>query len=399
MIFEYKIKLEDESIVQGEIEGPDEALIVETLSRQGTIISLRKKRKKIFQEKFFRTKIKHKDLIVFTRQLAIMLSANFPLVRALETLLSQTTNQNLKEVVNEIVNDTKGGTKLSTSLSKFPQFFSPFFINMVKSGETVGKLDEVLNYLADEQEKDYEFRSKIKGALIYPLFIITLVIIVMIVMMTFIIPQLSTVFLETGAQLPLSTRVLINLSNFMVRYWWLIFSLFGGAFFLFTKITKKGKGKKFLDRIQIKIPIIGELFQKIYLIQFSRSFSTLISGGVTLPEALKIVGEVMPNSIYKEIIEATLKEVNEGRSIATIFSQRKEVPPILSQMLVVGEQAGQIEMVLNKIANFYTREVEILISRLTNLIEPLIIMLLGLGVAFIVSGIILPIYNLASGGF
>lgn len=397
MIFKYKIKLEDGKIIQGEIEGLDENLIIETLSKEGIIISLKKKRKNIFEQIFVQKKIKHKDLIIFTRQLAIMLSANLTLMRALEILINQTVNPHFKKIINEVTNDTKGGMKLSVSMAKFPQFFNSFFVNMVKSGETVGKLDEVLNYLADEQEKDYEIKNKITGALIYPLFIIVLVILVVIVMMTVVIPQLSTVILETGAQLPLSTKILIGLSNFMARYWWLILGVFGGIFFFLKKITRKGKGRKILDKIKLKAPIIGEIFQKIYLVQFSRSFSTLITGGVVLPEALKVVGEIIPNSIYKELIEATVKEVNEGRSIATVFSHSKEIPQMLSQMLIVGEQAGQIDVVLNKIANFYTREVEILISRLTSLIEPLIIILLGLGVAFVVSGIIMPIYNLAGG--
>lgn len=399
MIFKYKIKLEDGRTIQGEIEGSDEKSVIDFLSKEGIILSLKKKKEFFLKTLPIKKKVKPKDLIIFTRQLAIMLSANVPLIRALEILTIQTDNLALKKVINEITDETKGGVKLSTALAKFPKIFNPFFISIIKSGETVGKLDEVLNYLADEQEKDYEIKSKMSGALIYPLFVIGVVIIVVILMMTIVIPQLSSIILETGAKLPLSTKILIKVSNFFALYWWAVVVFFGTIFFFFKKFTKKGKGKKIWDRIQLRIPIIGEIFQKIYLIQFSRNLSTLISGGVVLPEALKVVNEIIPNTVYKELIEATIKEVNEGRSVATFFSQSKEIPQMLSQMLVVGEQAGQVDVVLNKIANFYTRELEILISKLTSLIEPIIIIFLGIGVAFVVSGIILPIYNLASGSF
>jgi len=397
MFFKYKIKTDKEEIIEGEIEIGDEKLATEILSKKGTIIFLKEKKRRFFGLPFFQ-KIKSKDLVIFSRQLAVMISTAMPLVKAFESLAEQTSQPSLKKIIIEIKEDIKGGMRLSASLRKFPQVFNSLFVNMVKTGETVGKLDEVLNYLADEQEKDYELRNKIKGALIYPLIIFCLVVVVLVIMMTFIIPRLSSLIIETGMQLPITTRILISLSNFFVKYWWLVFGILISAIFLFKKITQRGKGREILDRMKIKLPIFGEIFQKIYLIQFSRSLSTLLTGGTPLILALKVVEDVVPNTLYKELISQTSKEVEEGRSIATAFSKSKEIPAMISQMLVVGEQTGQIDLVLNKMANFYAREVEGLIGRLASLMEPLIIIFLGFGVAIMVSAIILPIYNLASAG-
>jgi len=397
MFFKYKIKTDKEEIIEGEIEIGDEKLATEILSKKGTIIFLKEKKRRFFGLPFFQ-KIKSKDLVIFSRQLAVMVSTAMPLVKAFESLAEQTSQPSLKKIIIEIKEDIKGGMRLSASLRKFPQVFNSLFVNMVKTGETVGKLDEVLNYLADEQEKDYELRNKIKGALIYPLIIFCLVVVVLVIMMTFIIPRLSSLIIETGMQLPITTRILISLSNFFVKYWWLVFGILISAIFLFKKITQRGKGREILDRMKIKLPIFGEIFQKIYLIQFSRSLSTLLTGGTPLILALKVVEDVVPNTLYKELISQTSKEVEEGRSIATAFSKSKEIPAMISQMLVVGEQTGQIDLVLNKMANFYAREVEGLIGRLASLMEPLIIIFLGFGVAIMVSAIILPIYNLASAG-
>ena len=397
MFFKYKIKTDKEEIIEGEIEIGDEKLATEILSKKGTIIFLKEKKRRFFGLPFFQ-KIKSKDLVIFSRQLAVMVSTAMPLVKAFESLAEQTSQPSLKKIIIEIKEDIKGGMRLSASLRKFPQVFNSLFVNMVKTGETVGKLDEVLNYLADEQEKDYELRNKIKGALIYPLIIFCLVVVVLVIMMTFIIPRLSSLIIETGMQLPITTRILIGLSNFFVKYWWLVFGILISAIFLFKKITQRGKGREILDRMKIKLPIFGEIFQKIYLIQFSRSLSTLLTGGTPLILALKVVEDVVPNTLYKELISQTSKEVEEGRSIATAFSKSKEIPAMISQMLVVGEQTGQIDLVLNKMANFYAREVEGLIGRLASLMEPLIIIFLGFGVAIMVSAIILPIYNLASAG-
>lgn len=397
MFFKYQIKTEKDEILKGEIEAPNEKIATSELRERGIIIFLRERKRKIFETSLFQ-RIRAKDLVIFSRQLSVMISATLPVVRALEVLISQTSNPQLKKAVMEVMEDVKGGMRLSNSLAKFPNIFNSLFVNMVKTGETVGKLDEVLNYLADEQEKDYEIKNKITGAFIYPIVIVGLVMVILMVMMIFVIPKLTSLVAEMGTQLPITTRMLIGLSNFFVNYWWLVFGLLLILFFLFQRLTCRGRGRRILDQVKLKLPIFGEIFQKIYFVQFSRSLATLIAGGAPLTLALQVAEDVMPNVIYKDLIHQTTKGVEEGKSIASVFLKSKEIPPMLSQMLVVGEQTGQIDLILNKIANFYAREIENLIARLTSLIEPLIIIFLGIGVAIMVSAIIMPIYNLASAG-
>lgn len=401
MLFQYQIRKEGGLIYEGEIEASNEKEAFDLLSKEkGDLIFLKKKKELNFnlQNLSFFNRVKKKDLVIFSRQLSTMISASLALVKALETLIKQTTNPTLKKIIVSITEDVKGGAKLSSALSRYPKVFDVLFVNMVKTGETVGKLDEVLNYLADEQEKDYEIRGKIKSALMYPVVIILVVIVVIVVMMTFVVPKLTAVLIESGVELPITTRILIGSSNFLVHYWWLVFLAILGLIVIFKAIIRTKKGRSFFDRLKLRVPIFGKLIQRIYLVQMTRSLSTLIAGGVPLTTSLRVVAEVVDNVTYKNLIKKTIREVESGKLMANTFLQSQEMPVMLGQMISVGEQTGQLDIVLEKISNFYSREIEGLIVQLVSLIEPLIIVFLGLGVAFVVASIILPMYNLAGGG-
>ena len=399
MLYNYYVKNEEGQTVTGAIEAPSEQAAADILiERNLIVISLDEAKKITFLQvplKFF-NQIKSREVILFTRQLAVMVSATLPIVQTLRILIKETPSFNFKIIISEIADEVDGGARLSTAFSRHPQVFSDFYINMIRSGETSGKLDEVLTYLADQQEKDYTLISKIKGAMIYPAFIFFGLVLVGTIMMIFVIPKLTEVLKEAGTELPFSTRALIIISNFFSQYWWLLFLILFFAFILFRFYFKTKIGRKQFDFLKLKVPVFGTLFQKIYLVRFSQSLATLLIGGVSLIQALRIVSEVVGNTIYKNLILKTIKEVEDGNPIDTAFSQSKTVPPMFAEMISVGEKTGQMDEILAKTAKFYTLEIDNLVLNLVSALEPLIMILMGLAVGLMVAAIILPMYNLAT---
>ncbi len=396
--FQYRARNSRGEIVQGSVDAPSENVASSILVDRGLIILslIEKEKSSLNIDLPFLNRIKNKDVVVFSRQLAVMASASVPIVQALKILVNQTHNPRLKVIISEVADEVDGGAKLSQALGRYRKVFSDFYVAMIRSGETSGKLDEVLNYLADQQEKDYDLTSKIKGAMIYPIFILSGLTVVGIVMMVFVVPKLTGIISESGAELPLATRILILVSDFMKNYWYILIGLVGGGFFTLFKLTRSGPGKVLYDRMKLKVPIFGKLWQRIYLVRLTRSLSTLIVGGVPLTAALEVVADVVGNDLYSSLIKQTIKEVEDGNSVATLFLKSKEVPPMVSQMMSVGEQTGRLEQILAKITDFYAREIENLVANMVSLIEPLIMVLMGVGVGLMVAAIILPMYQLAS---
>ncbi len=340
--------------------------------------------------------IKTKDLVIFSRQFSVMISANVPVVESLLILIDQTDNISLRSMVSEIAFEVDGGAFLSDALAKRPRIFSEFFINIIRSGETSGKLDEVLTYLADEMEKSYDIASKIKGAMIYPIFIICALFGVGIVLMVYVIPNLTAILTETGAQLPLSTRLVIGTSDFLRNYAILIIAALIALIIGAKLYLKTYTGRRNLDIIKLRMPIFGKLFKYIYLMRFSRSLSTLLKGGVTITRSLEIVAAVVGNIIYKELILETLESINDGNPFSMVFEASSYVPKMVPQMISVGEKTGKIDAVLDRITDFYTRESSNMLDNLSKLMEPLIMVLMGVGVGIMVAAVLLPMYNLAS---
>ncbi|MCX6794581.1 MAG: type II secretion system F family protein [Candidatus Falkowbacteria bacterium] len=340
--------------------------------------------------------IKTKDLVIFSRQFSVMISANVPVVESLLTLIDQTDNISLKNMVSEIAFEVDGGAFLSDALAKRPRIFSEFFVNIIRSGETSGKLDDVLSYLADEMEKSYDISAKIKGAMIYPIFIISALFGVGIVLMVYVIPNLTAILTETGAQLPLSTRLVIGTSDFLRNYAILIIAAIIALIIGARLYLKTYTGRRNLDIIKLRMPIFGKLFKYIYLMRFSRSLSTLLKGGVTITRSLEIVAAVVGNIIYKELILETLESINDGNPFSTVFEASNYVPKMVPQMISVGEKTGKIDAVLDRITDFYTRESSNMLDNLSKLMEPLIMVIMGVGVGVMVAAVLLPMYNLAS---
>lgn len=337
-----------------------------------------------------------KDLVIFSRQFSVMISANVPVVESLMILIDQTNNISLRDMISDIAFEVDSGAFLSDAFSKRPKIFSDFFVNIVRSGESSGKLDEVLEYLADEMEKSYDMVAKIKGAMIYPVFITSGLIGVGIVLMVYVIPNLTAILEETGAELPISTRIVIGASQFLQHYLVLIIIFLIALGIAIKFYLKTYTGKKQIDIIKLRMPIFGKLFKYIYLMRFTRSLSTLLKGGVTITKALEITADVVGNVVYRELILDTLESINDGNPLAQVLEASIYVPKMVPQMISVGEKTGKIDSVLDRITTFYSRETNNMLDNLSKLMEPAIMVLMGVGVGIMVAAVLLPMYNLAS---
>ncbi len=344
----------------------------------------------------FLNRIKTRDLVVMSRTLSVMISASVPLVEALKNITLQIQNPKLKMVMLDVTTEVESGARLSDALERHPKVFTPFFSNMIRSGETSGQLEGVLEYLADQQEKDYDLTSKIRSSMMYPAFILVAMVVVGFIMMSFVVPKLLDIFKESNIELPLSTRVLIAVSGFFSSYW--LFILIGTVVLAFVGsfAYQTPGGRQVWDAVKIRLPIFGKIYNNIYVVRFARTLATLIQGGVDQVSALEIVSGVVGNAVWKKIIFDTIQEVNEGNSMTTAFLRSKYVPTMVSQMLAVGEETGRLQEVLNRIAEFFRREVDNHVAGLVSLIEPIIIVVLGIGVGFMVSSILLPMYQMTN---
>ncbi|MFA5047487.1 MAG: type II secretion system F family protein [Patescibacteria group bacterium] len=397
--FEYRAKNQEGQMMVGNVEAFSEEAVANLLSEKNLIIvDIKTKDKKFFDWRslaFFH-RIRTKDLVIFFRQLSVMIDANLPIVKGLRVLLKQTKSDQLKKVILEILTEVDGGSSLSSAMQLFPNVFTNFYINIVRSGETSGRLSEVMGYLADQQEKDYNLESQVKGAMIYPLFILGGLVIVGFIVMTFVIPQMTGMLIESGAQLPLVTRLLLGTSSFFQSFWWLLILLLAVLFVGFSILSKTYVGRHIIDMGKIKMPVFGPIFKNIYIVRICRSFSTLLKGGVPVSQSLEVVKTVVDNLIYEELLENTIKEVEEGNLLADSLALSPYIPTAVTQMISIGEETGKLEEVLVKIGDFYSNEIDGSVRVLSTLIEPIIMVILGCAVGVFIAAIIMPMWSLAS---
>ncbi|MFZ4648862.1 MAG: type II secretion system F family protein [Patescibacteria group bacterium] len=397
-IYNYKAKTTDGDIRRGKIVALSESEVLSKLRRRElSPVKIQNVSNDLdVKLSLFLFKPKNKDLVIFSRQFSVMISAGVPVVESLRVMVDQTQNLFMQKMITQITAEVDGGAALSDALARYPKFFSYFFVNIVRSGETSGKLDEVLNYLADEMEKNYDMSKKFSGAMVYPAFIISALGGVAVMLLVFVIPQLTSVLSETGAALPLSTRIVLGASSFLKKY--LIFLIIGLAtlIFLIRAYIRTPQGTRRADELLLRLPIFGDLFNKIYLIRFTRSLSTLLKGGVTITRALEVSGAVAGNTVYQDLIRRTLLSINDGRSISSVMEASNQIPKMVPQMIAIGERTGKLDMVLDKVTDFYAREVSNKLNNLSTLLEPVIMVVLGVGVAVMVAAVIMPMYNMAS---
>jgi len=396
-IFEYRATASDGKNKMGKIVASSENEVLVRLRSQGLEVTHINDVTNTSFSKFLQlvSPITGKDLVIFSRQFSVKISASITVVEALEILIEQTNNLTLQNLIADMAAEVNGGAFLSDALAKYPKIFSNFFVNIIRSGETSGKLDEVLNYLADETEKSYSMSAKVRGAMIYPLFIICSLMGVGVVLMVYVIPNLTSILVETGATLPLSTKIVIGASDFLKNY--AIFIILGliGIGTSIRFYLKTYNGRRNMDILKLRLPIFGKLFKYIYLIRFARSLSTLLKGGVTITRSLEIVAKVVGNVIYEELILETLASINDGNPLATVFSTSEYIPKMVPQMIAIGEKTGKVDAVLDRITKFYDRESDEMLNNLSTLMEPLIMVIMGVGVGIMVAAVLLPMYNLA----
>ena len=401
MLFEYEAINQDGKAVTGLVDANDEQDAAKIIQSRGlNVLFVKKKkasRKLITQLNItFGGAIKTKDLVIFFRQFSVMISANVSMVEALKIIVVQTVNVKLKMLISEVADEVDSGARLSDAMGRHKKVFSNFHTNVIKGGETSGKLNESLNYLADEIERDYDMMSKIKGAMVYPVFVFCGLIIVGIVMMVFVVPKLTGVLTESGAELPLATKILVATSDILQNYWFALILLAIGIAISFRFVAATPRGAYLIDYFLLRFPIFGPLFQKIYIVRFARSMNTLLAGGITVTNSLDIAAKVIDNKVYSKLINKAKEEVEDGSTVAKAFSESKQIPQMVTQMMSIGEKTGKLDVVLARVADFYGREVNNTIANLMTVMEPLIMVIMGIAVGIMVAAIILPMYNMAA---
>lgn len=336
-----------------------------------------------------------RDKMLFCKQLATMMEAGFPVMQSLNIIALQTTSKKMKEVVAGIITDLEEGHNLSSAIAKYSEVFSKVFISAVKAGEASGKLVQVLRNLSDNLDKDYEFNSKIKGAVVYPIFIVVAMVAIGALMLVKVVPQLETIFKESNVALPWPTRVILGTSHFLISYWWIVIIVIIGAILLIRSWSKTPSGRYQIDLLKIRIPILSRLINVVYMARFCRTFALLVSTGIPILNAIKIVSDVMSNSVFQEVLDKSYQQVEKGVPLSVPLSRSKYFPAMVSHMVGVGEKTGKLDEVLQSLSNYYDLETDSEMKKLSSLLEPILIVIIGIGVAIMVFAIIMPIYSLA----
>lgn len=398
MNFVYRTKDKEGLDHKGEIEAADQRAAATLLHKRGfVVLALNPKSETVGGNLWdrFLSRVTFSDLVVLTRQLATMVGAGLVVSQSLDILQDQQSNKVLKKTLEEISSDVKGGLALGQAMSKHSQVFPELYVNLIKSGETAGKIDQVLLRMADNLEKQREFQGRVKGAMIYPIVVITMMIGVMFLMFAFVIPRLTSIYTQSNLQLPLPTRVLIGLSNFTAGYWYVIILMVVTIILIFKRWQGTPEGRLSYDKLQLKLPLVGNLTTNVNLADFTRTFGLLISAGIPLLEAINIVEGVTGSQVFKNSLQQAYVGVERGLPFSNMVSG-PPFPRIVGQMVRVGEETGKMDEVFFKLSAYFETESDNLVKNLTTAIEPIVLVVLGLGVAFLVISIILPIYNLTS---
>lgn len=397
--FEYKGLNNKSEKVTGKVDSLSRDSAIEMIQKQGIIITLIKESeaKKSFGKISFFKNVPEKDIVFMARQISTLFEANVSAHKAFSLIADQTEHPILKEQILAVVESISSGNSISQSLSNYPNTFSNFFVNMVRSGEESGKLSQTFIFLADYMERQYELTKKTKNAMIYPAFVIVIFFGVMILMMRFIIPKLGEMILQSGQEVPVFTKIVLSISQFFVDYGLIMLIVFGVGMSFLISFLKSSAGKLWVDRAKITTPALKELFQKLYLARIADNLDTMLSSGIPIIRTLDVTANVVGNSIYERVIMQVSEEVKIGVTLSNALAKHPEIPRLLSQMVRVGEETGMLGQVLKTLGRFYKREVDQAVDTIIALIEPIMIIMLGAGVGILLVSVLMPIYNLASG--
>ncbi|OGD57133.1 hypothetical protein A2V71_01715 [Candidatus Berkelbacteria bacterium RBG_13_40_8] len=399
MEFIYTAKTNKNEVSSGKIQAQNKKQAINTLQKQGLfVLELKAEHQEMTQKISFnlRKKVSLKDKIIFTKQLAMMVKGGLPLVEALNALKEQTENQVFREAIIQITDEVRGGIALSKALEKHPNIFPKLYISVTASGEQSGKLDQVLERLADQLQKDYDLITKVKAAITYPIIIVCALLGVVVLMLVFVVPQLKSIFSEMGVELPIFTRILLGTSDFVIHFWYIVIIVIIGLYLAIRYWGKTPGGRLSIDTFKIKVPIFGQLSRKIYMARFTRTMATLVASGLPMLRILETVKEVVGNQVYKMAFEGISQDVESGVTLSVALRKQKVFPPMISQMIAVGEKSGKIDEILLHLANFYDKEVEASTAALASMIEPILIIIIGAGVGAAIAAVILPIYSLVN---
>lgn len=404
MKFEYRATDEKGKHQAGVIQASSEEMALQVLDQHGVYVTFLRAAKEelLFEKKItFLDRVSEKDVMLFSRQLSIMFKARVSLVDSLTSIGIQLRSRKLKEVIFQISQDVEAGTPFSKALTKHPEAFSAFYINMVQRGEVLGNLSDVLQYLADHLEREQKLKGKIKGAMMYPLFVVVVAFAVITLMTITVLPNLTKILEESGQEIPLITKIVIAFSNFYGQWWWLVVVVVGASVAGMLRLLKTDRGRKVLHRVTLKIPLFGGFLRMMYISRFGENLSTLIKGGVSIVEALGIAGKIVGNEVYVRIIQQARDSVVQGSRVADVFERYpREFPPIFTQMIRVGEKSGALDETLAEVVEFYQDELDRSVDAFIELIEPLLIVVLGGLVGGVMAALMLPLYqSISAGGF
>lgn len=397
-IFHYRARdRASRKIESGQVEATDKTQAIKKLKERGLLVlAINNNHSLQFKFPIF-NRSSSKDRILFTREFAVMMRAGLPILDALRALEDQTSNNNFKKTINELSKEIEGGTSLSEAFSHFPAMFPPIFVSVTRVGEKSGRLEEVLDRLATQLEKDNELLSKISGAMIYPIFVLSALVIVVIVIMIYIIPQLKGLFDDANIALPLITRLLLGVSSFMQRYiGWLIFMTIFVVGLIKYLAHQSPELRYRFERLRMKIPVFGKLYKQMLMARFTHTLATLLNAGLPMQESIKTTAKVLNSPTYNLALNQVGREIESGQALSKSILKNDNFPTMIGHMIAIGEKSGEIDKILETVAGFFDKEVEALTRNLSALLEPMLMILMGVGVGLVVAAVIIPIYNLVN---
>lgn len=400
MLFNYKVIDKDGAETTGSIDAVNVDIAINSLQRRGLVISSIKPNDEAVG--FHRSivlfeHVSNKELVMISHQMATLFGAQVSALRIFRILAGEAGNSMLRKGLSDITDDLQAGSSISKALEKHPKIFSPFYVNMVRAGEESGKLDQTFAYLAEYLDRNFAVTSKAKNALIYPAFVIFTFCAVMILMLALVIPKISGILKDSGQDIPVYTKVVIGMSDALVNYGgYILLLLIVGGFFL-VRFVRTSAGKEMVARVRINVPYIGDLYRKLYLSRIADNMNTMLKSGIPMVKVIELTASVVDNRIYEATLNNILEQVKTGTSLSEAFSRHSEyIPSIMIQMINIGEETGELGSILETLAKFYQREVVNAVDTLVDLIEPVMIVTLGLGVAFLLASVLVPIYNISS---
>ena len=399
MQFKFKAKTKEGDIKRGKIDAVDKEMATQLLQKNELVpIQLKEVKQSNATSGMIErltTSVHQKDLLLFYRQFSTLVGAKIPIAPALRTIHDQSENAQLRTITDEVASDVEDGMSVSEAFSKHESIFSTLAISMIRAGEVSGNLQGAIDFVAESAEQNYQLRSKIRGALMYPMFVISVAGVIGFLTMTWILPKLTGVIRDLDVEIPWYTNIMIKIGDFMQVYWWAVLVVIVGVIVAIIYYIKSEDGSKEWDRLKLNIPVVGNLFKYVYITRFSENLSVLLKGGIPIVRALIVVADIVDNVVYKNIILKAAQDVKVGGEIHTEFFKHDEFPVMVSSMIKIGEETGRLGEILEDIARFYNSEVDQITRNLSSIIEPILIVVLGIGVGILVFSVLLPIYNIA----